>query len=121
MQTAQVIESIQADVAALAAVGDEAAAELASRIAAALAAPLRLRLLEALTDAATELSPQLPDGRVEVRLMGGDPVLVYVEDAPARRPRPEEEREGQEARITLRLPESLKGRVDGEAAREGVS
>ena len=69
METAQIIEGIQADVTALAAVGDEAAASVASRIAAAMGPPLRVRLIEALTEAAAELGPQLPDGRVEVRLV----------------------------------------------------
>jgi len=119
METARIIEAIQADVTALAAVGDEAAVNAAGRMAAAMAAPLRLRLIEAVTEAATELAPQLPEGRVEVRLVAADPVLVYVEEAPASHKLPEEE--AAEARITLRLPESLKAAVEAAAAREGQS
>ncbi|SRR6266567_4586957 len=125
METARIIEAIQSDVAALTALGDEGAAEVGGRIAAAMAAPLRLRLIEAVTEAAGELDPQLPEGRVDVRLMGGDPVLVYVEDAPAsgsaRAGRAPVEEEPSEARITLRLPESLKAAVDAAAARGGLS
>src|SRR5436190_3982074 len=119
METAQIIEWIQADVTALGAVGDEAAASVASRIAAAMGPPLRVRLIEALTEAAAELGPQLPDGRVEVRLVAADPVLVYVDEAPASRKLPEEE--PTEARITLRLPESLKSAIEAAASREGLS
>lgn len=119
MQTAPIIEGIQADVAALGAVGGETAVRVASQIAAALGSSLRARLLEAVSEAAGELSPQLPEGQVEVRVQGGEPVLVFVQDAPsARKVEPED---APEARITLRLSETLKSQVDAAAAREGVS
>jgi len=118
MQTSRLLEQIQSDVAAVASVGDETSARVASQIAAALGPALRVRLQELATEAADELSPQLPEGRVEVRLQGGDPVLVYVEDTPAPRPA---EPEGSESRITLRIPELLKGAVDAAAARDGSS
>lgn len=78
-----------------------------------------LRLLDALTEASLELSAQLPSGSVEVRLIGQDPQLVYVEEerAPAT-PQPDD---AFTARITLRLPENLKEKVETAAAREGVS
>jgi hypothetical protein len=119
METSAIVESVQGDLSAFAAMGDEAAARAADRIAVALGPALRVRLLEALTEAANELAPQLPEGRVEVRLQGGDPFLTYVEDAPS--PRPVAGQESSEARITLRLPESLKARLETAAAREGVS
>jgi hypothetical protein len=119
MQTAPLVESIQADLAAVVAVGDEAASTVASQIATALGPALRMLLLEAATEAAGEISLQLPEGRVEVRLQGGEPALVYMEDAPA--PAPSGDDSAAEARITLRLPGPLKARVEAEAAREGVS
>ncbi|SRR6266508_1440942 len=119
MQTSPIIDALQEDLSGFASIGDEAAGRVATQLAAALGPALRVRILEALTEAANELAPQLPEGRVEVRLQGGDPILVYVEDAP--RPRPSGEEESPEARITLRLPDSLKGRLEAAAAREGTS
>ena len=75
-----------------------------------------LRLLEVLEDAARELSEQLPYASVEVRLEGGEPVLVVVDaEAP---PGVEEELA---ARLTLRLPNALKEAVEAAAAAEAVS
>ena len=66
-----------------------------------------------------ELSGQLDEGRVDVRFAGGDPELVLVRDeAP---PAIEAADEAYTARISLRLPESLKVRLEAAAAREGVS
>jgi predicted HicB family RNase H-like nuclease len=70
------------------------------------------------TAAAHEVSAQLPAGRVEVRLEAGDPVLSFLDEAPAPPAYPAEDTS---ARITLRLPEALKGSVEAAAAREGVS
>jgi predicted HicB family RNase H-like nuclease len=55
---------------------------------------------------------------VEVRIAGHDLQLVLVrEDGTA----PEPADEAYSARITLRLPESLKQRVESAAARDGAS
>jgi HicB-like protein involved in pilus formation len=118
MELARLVEALESDLAAVAAVGDEATAEAARRVGAALRASAGLRLLDALGEAALELNAQLPAGRVEVRLAGQDPSLVYVDDdatAPAAAD------EGASARITLRLPKSLKASLEAAAARDGVS
>jgi HicB-like protein involved in pilus formation len=117
MELAPFVEALEADLAAVAALGDEATAEAARRLSAALRASTGLRLLDALGEAALELNAQLPAGRVEVRLAGQDPSLVYVDDAAA----PAAADEGASARITLRLPESLKASLEAAAARDGVS
>ena len=64
---------------------------------------------------------QLPSGHVEVRLVGQDPSLVYVEDEAAPQPAAAPGDETLAARITLRLPEGLKATIEVAAAREGVS
>jgi predicted HicB family RNase H-like nuclease len=113
------VQALRDDLAAVAAVGDESTARAAQLLAVALESAFGRRLLEALNEAALELGSQVRDARVEVRLSGGDPELVVVEeeqDAPA-----SAGDETYDARITLRLPESLKGRVEQAAAREGVS
>lgn len=117
MRTTEAVAALRADLLALASIGDEATAAVAQRLADAMAGPLTVRLFELFSELAAELDRALPDGRVEVRLVGQDAELVYVED-----PRPPEDAEGDaNARITLRLPEQLKTRVEQAAAREGVS
>ena len=118
MQIAAYVEALVADLHAVAAVGNAHEGETVRRITAALESSLRLRLLEAVAEAAHELTPQLP-GHVEVRLAGGDPSLVYVEDQPE--PGRALGEDALSARITLRLPGSLKGAVEAAAARDGVS
>ena len=120
MQMAPFIESVQHDLAAVAAVSDPQTAETVQRISAALESSFRLRLLEAVTAAAHELTSQLSGGHVEVRLAGQDPSLVFVEDAPAPGPSVGGE-DAFTARITLRLPETLKASVEFAASRDGIS
>jgi hypothetical protein len=118
MNVAAYVEALQQDLANVAGIGDEAVAEAARRIAAALESSLRLRLTDALGEAAAELTNQLSDGHVEVRISGGEPELVYVPDPGAP---PPSSLEDLSARITLRLPETLKTIVDAAAQEAGVS
>lgn len=120
MQTAPFIEALQSDLRELAALGDERTAAAADRLASAIPASAGLRLLDALAEAALEISGQLPHGHVEVRVSGRDPQLVYVEEQLEEEPSAPAE-DGLSARITLRLPESLKATIEGVAEREGVS
>jgi hypothetical protein len=112
MQIDGYVQALREDLVRVAAVGDESTARSAELLAVALESAVGRRLLEALGEAALELNAQLDNGRVEVRFAGGDPEFVYVRD---------EEAEPFTARITLRLPESLKARLEASAAREGVS
>ena len=119
MRTDAYVQSLQEDLARVAAIGDESTARAAELLAVALESSLGRRLQEAMAEAALELSSQLDHGRVEVRVAGGDPELVYVSDE---RPAPPEAAdEAFSARITLRLPESLKTRLEAAAATGGVS
>ena len=120
MEMAQFVDRLEADLAAVAAVGDEATAEAAERLIHALRSSAGLRLLEVLGEAALEVSAQLPSGHVEIRLTGQDPALVYVAEEAAE-PAPAADEDGLTARITLRLPEALKQRVEAAAGRENVS
>ena len=113
------IQALREDLARIAAVGDESTARAAELLAIALESSLSRRLIEALGEAALELSGQLDDGHVEVRFAGGDPELVLVRDEGATPAEPADE--AFTARITLRLPESLKARLDAAAAQSGVS
>jgi HicB family len=119
MEMARFVDSLAADVAAVAAVGDEQTRAAAERVVQAIRGSAGLRLLDALGEAALEVSAQLPEGHIEVRLAGQDPALVYVGEEAAP-PEPAAE-DGLTSRITLRLPESLKASIEADAAREGIS
>jgi hypothetical protein len=117
MNLSIVIDSLRAELTAVGELGDERVAGVAQRLADTLSASLRLRLQDVLAQAALELSSKLPSGHVEVRLAGQEPELVFVEGESEAAPAGAE----LSARITLRLPESLKSSVEAAAAREGVS
>jgi|SRR5689334_12049858 HicB-like protein involved in pilus formation len=119
MQIDGYVQALREDLARVAAVGDESTARAAELLAVALESALGRRLLEALGEAALELNGQLQNGRVEIRFAGGDPELVYLPDE--EEPPAEQSDEAFTARITLRLPESLKARIEASASREGVS
>jgi hypothetical protein len=121
MEIAPHVHAIQGDLAAAAALGDEASAEAGRRLSQALESSLHLRLLDLLTQVAVDLSGQLSSGRVDVRLAGRDPELVVVEEEAAEQAAPAAADEGETARITLRLPDSLKAQAEAAADREGVS
>jgi len=120
MQMAPHITAIQTDLAAAAALGDEATAEAARRVSEALGTSLHLRLLDLLGEAALDVNAQLPSGHVEVRLVGREPELVFVAE-PDDAVEPAATGDDQSARITLRLPEALKAAVEAAADREGLS
>lgn len=122
MQMAHHIHAIQEDLAAAVALAaDEATADAGRRLSQALGSSLHLRLLDVVGEAAASLSAAVP-GRIEVRLAGRDPELVYVEDESE--PAPAAAAAGDDAftaRITLRLPDSLKVQLEVAASGEGVS
>src|SRR4051812_48197708 len=123
MELTPYVESLREDLASAADIGDAAASEAARRLAHALDSAVRLRMLEVLSEAMVEVGGQLPSGRVDVRLAGREPQLVFVDEAPPEREAPTAAaaEDGLSARITLRLPESLKAGVEAAASREGVS
>jgi hypothetical protein len=113
-----VLEGLQEDLQGLAELGDERSAQVARRLGEALGSNLRLKLLDLLSQAAVELSSKLPSGHIEVRLAGQEPELVFVDTQGEGAGSVGEELS---ARISLRLPESLKAAVERAADREGVS
>lgn len=114
-----VLEGLQEDLQGIAELGDDRSAQIARRLGDALGSSLRLKVLDLLGQAALELSSKLPSGHVEVRLAGQEPELVFVDDAPG--DVAGVSGEDLSARITLRLPESLKASVERAADREGIS
>ena len=112
------IQALREDLARVASLGDEATAHVAEILSGAIESSLARRLQDILAEAALELNTQLDSGHVEVRVAGREPELVYVrEDGSA----PETVDEVFSARITLRLPENLKLKIDAAATRDGAS
>src|SRR5215471_17803276 len=109
METAQFVEALQQVLRDLARIGGDELVEAARRLEGAVRQAATLRLIDFLTQAALELSEQLPDGHIA----GQEPQLVFVEEqAPEEAPPPAPPVEDEQARITLRLPESLKTAIE---------
>src|SRR4051794_25635692 len=118
MQIDSHINALREELQRVASLGDEKTARAAELLSVALESSLARRLQDILGEAALELNSQLADSHVELRIAGHDLELVVVrEDGDA----PEAADEAFSARITLRLPESLKQRIESSAARESAS
>jgi hypothetical protein len=124
------VDSLRRDLLAAAEAAGPEAHAAAERLTFALDPAARLALMEAISQAATEITAEMPSGGVDVRLDGRE--LAFVVDAPSAAstasapatPPPttgEDEEEGGIARITLRLPESVKAKAEEFAARSGHS
>src|ERR1051325_10757425 len=113
-----VLEGLQEDLQGLAELGDERSAQVARRLGEALGSNLRLKLFDLLSQAGVAVHSTLPFRHIEVRLAGQEPELVFVDT-----PGESAGGAGEElsARISLRLPESLKAAVEKAAEREGIS
>lgn len=126
------VESLREALAIAARAGGDDAEKLAARLIAPLDSAVRLALLDALSAAADEITREFAPGAVELRLRGGEPEFVVIS------PPAEEEfeqvipaggnesdardiEEGGTARLNLRLPETLKQRIDDAAGAEGIS
>jgi predicted DNA binding CopG/RHH family protein len=118
MQIDGLTQALREDLSHVAALGDENTSRAADLLSVAIEASLGRRIQDALAEAALELNEQLDSAHVELRVAGRDLQLVLVrEDSGTSEPADE----AFSARITLRLPESLKQRVESSAAREGTS
>jgi hypothetical protein len=126
------VERLRADLVSAAEATGPEARELAERLGYALDSSARLAMMEAISHAAAEITSEMPTGGVDVRLDGRD--LEFVVDlapagppappsppGPPPPPAPEDVEDGNVARITLRLPESVKARAEEFAARSGHS
>lgn len=123
------VDNLRRELAVAAEAGGDEARELAERLTAPLESAVRLTLFNALSAAADEITSDLAPGSVEVRLRGGEPGFVVTppvhtedaeEEAAPAPPVPESD-EGAMSRINLRLPESLKNRVEEAAAAQQLS
>jgi hypothetical protein len=114
------LEAIRADLESLLG-ADEALAAAVDRMGRALDATLQLRLLDVLGEAALELTEQVPVGHAELRVAGRDASLVYLGPPEPSPPPPAPDDERGTVRLTLRMPDALKGSVEEAAEAIGVS
>jgi uncharacterized protein (DUF1778 family) len=118
---------VRAQLTAAAALGNESTKAIADALAAAAEPAVRLAVLEAVSAAADEITEALLDApgspAVAVRLDHDDlriEVRLAEPSAPATTAAPLDEGDN-DARISLRLPETLKGQIEAAAKTEGVS
>jgi hypothetical protein len=123
------VDSLRRDLVATAEAGSDELKQAAERLAYALDPSARLALMEAISHAAAEITAELPDGSVDVRLVGREldfvveiaPPAAIPSPPPPAPPAPPEEEDGDLARITLRIPEAVKARAEERAAAAGQS
>jgi antitoxin component of RelBE/YafQ-DinJ toxin-antitoxin module len=122
------VENLRRDLLAAAESAGERAREIAERLGYALDPAARLALMEAISQACAEITAAMPAGGVDVRLDGRDLDFLVHGGAPEPEAEPvaapaasEAEDEGEMARITLRIPESVKARAEEAAAKAGQS
>lgn len=126
------VTNLRAELAVAAEAGGEEARALAERLTAPLDSAVRLTLLEALSAAADEITTDLAPGSVELRLRGRDASFL-VTPPPTRDSYPDagqaapaappviDDGDGTMARINVRMPETLKARIEEAAAKEKIS
>jgi len=128
MELQPYVDAVRHELAVAAAAGGQDAEALADRLTAPLESAIRLALLEALSEAAEQITRELAPGSVDVRLRGRDPEFTVspgmdegadLPDVPV--VAPESEDDGGTWRVTLRLPEHLRARVDAAARGDGLS
>jgi hypothetical protein len=125
------IDGLRRDLTAAAAAGTDETRRTADLLAEALEPAARLAILDALSTATADVTAALSGVTVEIRLHGREPrVSVDLVDTapegepspptPPTPPTPPGEDDGT-ARVTLRLPESIKARTEEAAAQAGIS
>jgi hypothetical protein len=132
MDITEFAEALRRDLMTVAEAGTDEIRAAAERLSMALGPAVRLTLMDALSQAAAEITNELHGTSVEVRLKGREPIFVVAghgaDAAPTAPDEPVEDtddlgfEEGDTvARITLRLPESLKARAEELAGKRGQS
>ena len=127
MDLSPYVESLRRDLLAAAAAGTDETRRTADLLASALDPAVRLSIMDALSAATADVTAALSGVTVEVRLHGREPRISVdtvepdLEPEPAGPPPEAPGEDAGTARVTLRLPESVKARTEEAAARAGVS
>jgi hypothetical protein len=136
MNLSPYLESVRTGVQNAASLADENTQQVAYKLGTAVESATRLALISALSDAAGVISAELAPSSVELRMSGEDPDFVVTVSSPSTEPAlllpdgsgqdvPADMGESDEdeplSRISLRLPASVKARVDEQATKDGIS
>ena len=120
MQVQPIINAVQATLVSQGSLagGDVAVEEALDLLVTALGPAIRQAAMDLAEQAACEVRAQLPDRMVDLVLSDGDPALRIAESAVAADASSTEELD---ARITLRVPPSLKSLIEDAAETAGAS
>lgn len=126
MDMSEYVATLRRELATITRFAGDDVARAAEMLTDAMESSVRLTLLEVLSAAAAEITTRLDDAAIEVRLSGGDAdfVVTMTDAEPAGEQaaeRPAGETSDDMTRVTLRLSEPLKARVESSAAAAGVS
>jgi hypothetical protein len=127
MELAPYVETLHRELSAAAEVAGDDVRRAADRLLTSLDAAVRLVLIDALSSAAEQITAELAPGSVELRLRGRDPEFVVIPPAPSEPPAspppppPAFDADDTTARISLRLPDGLKARIEEAAGSIGAS
>jgi hypothetical protein len=129
MELAPYVETLHRELSATADVAGDDVRRAADRLLTALDAAVRLVIIDALSAAAEQITAELAPGSVELRMRGRDPEFVVSAPAPPEPPAPPpppspptfDADEATTARISLRLPDGLKARIEEAADGIGAS
>jgi hypothetical protein len=128
MELAPYVESLQRELSAAAAVAGDDVRNAAERLLTSLDAAVRLVLIDVLGAAAEQITAELAPGSVELRLRGREPEFVVTLPVPPEPPAPPPpppppafDADDTTARISLRLPDGLKARIEEAAGGIGAS
>jgi hypothetical protein len=124
MDLSEYAESLRRELTSITKFASEDIARAAEMISETLDSSVRLALLDVLSAAAEEITADLDGATIDVRLTGTQPEFVVTLAHGADEAGPEPGEPGDEAgsaRVTLRLSESLKARVEAAAMASGMS
>jgi Arc-like DNA binding domain len=136
MDLSPYLQTVRDGVTSAASLADDHTRAVADRLGDSIESSTRLALINVLSDAAGSISAELAPSSVEVRMVGQDPELVVSvpkgDGEPTVLQPPTDTEPTDEdvltdlddepvARISLRLPQSVKTKVDEVAAADGIS
>jgi hypothetical protein len=128
MELTPFVDSLRRELTAAAEVAGDDVRAAAERLLSALEPAVRLVLIEALSTAAEQITAELAPATVELRLRGREPDFVVTVPSAPEPPTPPAppapppfDADETTARISLRLPDGLKARIEEAASGIGAS
>lgn len=123
MDLSQYAESLRRELTSITRFAGEDTARVAEMLAETLDSSVRLALLDVLSAAADEITASLDGATIEVRLSGTNPEFVVTTTHAAEDSLADANvlEEAGTARLTLRMSEALKTRVEAAATDSGMS